>query len=173
MAIGTRKLLTEKQINFCRGIVEGKSLYESFITSYKPNKDKQTNYKKASELYKQGNIQEYIAKLRAEVNKEVIKKAVWNKERAEKELLDLMNVTKENLFQLSQDGNNQYFNASSVNSIVNIAKELNKLNDLYPESNSQEINIQNNILNATRVNKYSKADIEKELKDRGINIEQL
>lgn len=63
---GFRRDLTEKQIRFCRGVVEGKTLINSYLDAGYRSESHKSSLTKASHLFAEDHIQDYIKELRAQ-----------------------------------------------------------------------------------------------------------
>lgn len=63
---GNRRDLTDKQIKFCRCVVEGKTLIESYLEAGYRSESRKASQNKASKLFAEDHIQDYIKELRAE-----------------------------------------------------------------------------------------------------------
>ena len=92
--------MTYGQEMYVEYIIQGFNHREAFIKAFPSQKSRKPSLidSKASQLFNSKEIQEYFKKREAEVLAECQKRAVWNKEKAVKELVDLHEINKkENL----------------------------------------------------------------------------
>ena len=92
--------MTYNQEMYVEYILQGYNHRTAFIRAFPSSKSKKPSLidSQASTLFNKGEVQEYFNKRKAEILEECKNKAVWNKERAMGELIDLLDVNKkENL----------------------------------------------------------------------------
>lgn len=117
-------VLTAKREKFVRGLVAGLSQRQAYYEAY-PNSKKwkpETVDNKASKLFKENEI---LARYN-ELMEEHKNKALWTREEAVNELIWLKETAKEDIIKKG------YRQANST-SFINAIKELNALNDTYPD----------------------------------------
>lgn len=88
--------MTYNQEMYIEYILQGFNHRESFIKAFPSTKSKKPSMidAMASQLFTKADIQEYYQKRKVEVQAEIQKKAVWNKELAMNELLDMLYTNK-------------------------------------------------------------------------------
>ena len=92
--------MTYNQEMYVEYILQGYNHRTAFIRAFPSSKSKKPSVvdSQASQLLAKDEVQEYFNKRKAEVLEECKNKAVWNKERAMGELIDLLDINKkENL----------------------------------------------------------------------------
>lgn len=92
--------MTYNQEMYVEYILQGYNHRTAFIRAFPSSKSKKPSLidSQASQLFTKGEVQEYFSKRKAEIMAECRNKAVWSKERAMGELIDLLDVNKkENL----------------------------------------------------------------------------
>lgn len=131
---GGGSLLTAKQEKFVQGLVSGlsqrKAYYEAFPNSQKWKPE--TVDKRASELIKKGEVLGRYNKLMDE-HKE---KALWTREDAINTLKWLVDRAMRSIDEMDEG----YVRQGSSTALINAIKELNHLEDIYPEK-TQNINV--------------------------------
>lgn len=88
--------MTYSQEMYVEYILQGYNHRTAFIRAFPSSKSKKPSVvdSQASQLLAKNEVQEYFNKRKAEVLEECKNKAVWNKERAMGELIDLLDVNK-------------------------------------------------------------------------------
>ena len=88
--------MTYNQEMYVEYILQGYNHRTAFIRAFPSSKSKKPSLidSQASALFAKGEVQEYFNKRKAEILEECKNKAVWNKERAMIELIDLLDVNK-------------------------------------------------------------------------------
>lgn len=88
--------MTYNQEMYVEYILQGYNHRTAFIRAFPSSKSKKPSLidSQASALFNKGEVQEYFNKRKAEILEECKNKAVWNKERAMIELIDLLDVNK-------------------------------------------------------------------------------
>lgn len=92
--------MTYNQEMYVEYILQGYNHRTAFIRAFPSTKSKKPSLidSQASSLFNKSEVQEYFNKRKAEILEECKNKAVWNKEKAMVELIDLLDVNKkENL----------------------------------------------------------------------------
>jgi len=95
-----RIIMTYNQEMYVEYILQGYNHRTAFIRAFPSSKSKKPSLidSQASQLFAKNEVQVYFNKRKAEILEECKNKAVWNKERAMGELIDLLDVNKkENL----------------------------------------------------------------------------
>ena len=88
--------MTYNQEMYVEYILQGYNHRTAFIRAFPSSKSKKPSLidSQASQLFAKNEVQEYFNKRKAEILEECKNKAVWNKERAMIELIDLLDVNK-------------------------------------------------------------------------------
>lgn len=88
--------MTYNQEMYVEYILQGYNHRTAFIRAFPSTKSKKPSLidAQASQLFSKDDVQEYFNKRKAEILEECKNKAVWNKERAMVELIDLLDVNK-------------------------------------------------------------------------------
>ena len=88
--------MTYNQEMYVEYILQGYNHRTAFIRAFPSSKSKKPSLidSQASALFNKGEVQEYFNKRKTEILEECKNKAVWNKERAMIELIDLLDVNK-------------------------------------------------------------------------------
>lgn len=117
-------MLTTKQEKYVQGLVAGLSQRQAFIDAGYSTKNKSESYidKEASILFKNRKVSVRYNELIEEMKN----KALWTREEAVNELLWLKDTAKDDIIKKG------YRQANST-SFINAIKELNSLNDTYPD----------------------------------------
>ena len=131
---GGGPLLTAKQEKFVQGLVSGltqrKAYYEAFPNSKKWKPETVDN--KASKLFKENEI---LARYNALMD-EHKEKALWTREEAVNTLKWLIDRAMRSIDEMDEG----YVRQGSSTALINAIKELNNLEDIYPEK-AQNINV--------------------------------
>ena len=133
-------VLTAKREKFARGLVAGLSQRQAYYEAY-PNSKKwkpETVDNKASKLFKENEILARYNELMEEHNA----KALWTREQAVNDLIWLKEQAKKSIKE-QDDG---YIRQGTSTAYVNAIKELNALEDVYPDK-TQNININGELNN--------------------------
>ena len=135
-------MLTAKQEKFVQGLVSGLSQRQAYYEAF-PNSKKwkpETVDNKASKLFKESEILARYKQLMDE-HKE---KALWTREEAINDLKWLKEQAKQSI--LDEKFDNGYVRQGSATAFINAIKELNSLEDIYPDK-TQNINLSGNVSN--------------------------
>ena len=133
-------LLTQKQEKYVQGLVAGLSQRQAYYEAY-PNSKKwkpETVDNKASKLFKENEV---LARYN-ELMEEHKNKALWTREQAVNDLIWLKEQAKKSIKE-QDDG---YIRQGTSTAYVNAIKELNALEDVYPDK-TQNININGELNN--------------------------
>ena len=133
-------MLTAKREKFVRGLVSGLSQRQAYYEAF-PNSKKwkpETVDNKASKLFKENEI---LARYNALMD-EHKNKALWTREQAVNDLIWLKEQAKKSIKE-QDDG---YIRQGTSTAYVNAIKELNALEDVYPDK-TQNININGELNN--------------------------
>ena len=135
-------LLTQKQEKYVQGLVAGLSQRQAYYEAY-PNSKKwkpETVDNKASKLFKENEI---LARYN-ELMEEHKNKALWTREEAVNDLIWLKEQAKQTI--LDEKFDNGYVRQGSATAFINAIKELNSLEDIYPDK-TQNINLSGSVSN--------------------------
>lgn len=135
-------MLTAKQEKFVQGLVSGLSQRQAYYEAF-PNSKKwkpETVDNKASKLFKESEI---LARYNALMD-EHKEKALWTREEAVNDLKWLKEQAKQSI--LDEKFDNGYVRQGSATAFINAIKELNSLEDIYPDK-TQNINLSGNVSN--------------------------
>ena len=132
--------LTAKQEKFVQSLVSGLSQRKAYLEAYPNSKNwtDRTVDSRASELLKKSNVLGRYNELMDE-HKE---KALWTREQAVNDLIWLKEQAKKSIKE-QDDG---YIRQGTSTAYVNAIKELNALEDVYPDK-TQNININGELNN--------------------------
>lgn len=132
--------LTAKREEFVLGLVSGLSQRQAYIKAYPRSKcwKPETIDKRASELLKNGEV---LGRYN-ELMKEHADKALWTREEAINDLKWLKEQAKQSI--LAEKFDNGYVRQGSSTAFINAIKELNSLEDIYPDK-TQNINFTGDI----------------------------
>ena len=133
-------VLTAKREKFVRGLVAGLSQRLAYYEAY-PNSQKwkpETVDNKASKLFKENEV---LARY-SELMEEHKEKALWTREQAVNDLIWLKEQAKKSI----KEQDEGYIRQGTSTAYVNAIKELNALEDVYPDK-TQNININGELNN--------------------------
>ena len=135
-------MLTAKQEKFVQGLVSGLSQRQAYYEAF-PNSKKwkpETVDNKASKLFKESEI---LARYN-ELMDEHKEKALWTREEAVNDLKWLKEQTKQSI--IDEKFDNGYVRQGTATAFINAIKELNSLEDIYPDK-TQNINLSGSVSN--------------------------
>ena len=135
-------MLTAKQEKFVQGLVSGLSQRQAYYEAF-PNSKKwkpETVDVKASELFKHDKVLVRYNELMEEHKN----KSLWTREEAINDLKWLKEQAKQSI--LDEKFDNGYVRQGSATAFINAIKELNSLEDIYPDK-TQNINLSGNVSN--------------------------
>lgn len=135
-------VLTQKQEKYVRGLVAGLSQRQAYKEAYPRSKDwkSETIDKRASELLKNGEV---LGRYN-ELMKEHADKALWTREEAINDLKWLKEQAKQSI--LDEKFDNGYVRQGSATAFINAIRELNSLEDIYPDK-TKNINLSGSVSN--------------------------
>ena len=134
-------MLTAKQEKFVQGLVSGLSQRQAYKEAYDAEKMKdETIDRKAFDLMQNGKIRARFNELMNEHKA----KALWTREEAVNDLKWLKEQAKQSI--LDEKFDNGYVRQGSATAFINAIKELNSLEDIYPDK-TQKINLSGSVSN--------------------------
>ena len=133
--------LTPKQEKYVHGLVSGLSQRQAYIQAYSTKNMKDTTIDNNAYKLMQNNE---ISTRYNELIDEHKEKALWTREEAINDLKWLKEQAKQSI--LDEKFDNGYVRQGSATAFINAIKELNSLEDIYPDK-TQNINLSGNVSN--------------------------
>ena len=134
-------MLTAKQEKFVQGLVSGLSQRQAYIQAYSTKNMKDATID--NNAYKLMQNNEISTRYKQLMN-EHKEKALWTREEAINDLKWLKEQAKQSI--LDEKFDNGYVRQGSATAFINAIKELNSLEDIYPDK-TQNINLSGNVSN--------------------------
>ena len=134
-------MLTAKQEKFVQGLVSGLSQRQAYIQAYSTKNMKDATIDNNAYKLMQNNE---ISTRYKQLMDEHKKKALWTREEAINDLKWLKEQAKRSI--LDEKFDNGYVRQGSATAFINAIKELNSLEDIYPDK-TQNINLSGSVSN--------------------------
>ena len=134
-------MLTAKQEKFVQGLVSGLSQRQAYIQAYSTKNMKDATIDNNAYKLMQNNE---ISTRYQQLMDEHKKKALWTREEAINDLKWLKEQAKQSI--LDEKFDNGYVRQGSATAFINAIKELNSLEDIYPDK-TQNINLSGSVSN--------------------------
>lgn len=114
---------TAKELQVIEAFISGMNKSDAYRQGYKMASrwTKKTVNEKASRFFAQDKVKTRIDKINEKIENKIVKKALWSKEKATDELLEVLECSKED---------------KSYSNSIGAIKELNTLNACYPKDDS-------------------------------------
>ena len=133
--------LTPKQEKYVQGLVAGLSQRQAYIQAYSTKNMKDATIDNNAYKLMQNNE---ISTRYQQLMDEHKKKALWTREEAINDLKWLKEQAKQSI--LDEKFDNGYVRQGSATAFINAIKELNSLEDIYPDK-TQNINLSGSVSN--------------------------